>query len=114
VNQDPSMLLPSNSKCGSRMAEYRLTPAAERDLEKIWIHTRQQWGVEQANRYTDTLLMTFAELVQSPKTAPTCEHIRPGYRRRSVERHMIYFRITAYGIAIVRILHDRMDVPRHL
>lgn len=28
--------------------------------------------------------------------------IQPGYRRRSIERHMIYFRITAYGIAIVR------------
>jgi len=27
---------------------------------------------------------------------------------------MIYFRITAYGIVIVRILHDRMDPPRYL
>ncbi len=96
------------------MAEYRLTPAAERDLETIWTHTRQQWGVEQANRYTDTLTAAFAELAQSPKTAPACDQIRPGYRRRSIERHMIYFRITAYGIAIIRILHDRMDAPRHL
>jgi toxin ParE1/3/4 len=46
--------------------------------------------------------------------APACDHIRPSYRRRSVERHMIYFRITDYGIAIIRILHDRMDAPRHL
>jgi len=38
----------------------------------------------------------------------------PGYRRRSVERHMIYFRITTYGIAIIRILHDRMYAPRYL
>jgi len=27
---------------------------------------------------------------------------------------MIYFRITDYGIAIIRILHERMDVTRHL
>jgi len=26
------------------MVEYRLTPAAERDLENIWIHTREQRG----------------------------------------------------------------------
>jgi toxin ParE1/3/4 len=96
------------------MAEYRLTPAAERDLEAIWTFTVQRWGVEQANRYTDFLAAVFAELAQSPKTAPACDHIRHGYRRRSVERHMIYFRITNYGIAIVRILHDRMDAPRHL
>jgi toxin ParE1/3/4 len=96
------------------MAEYRLTPAAERDLESIWIHTRQQWGVEQAHRYIDNLIAVFADLTQSPRTAPACDYIRPGYRRRSVERHMIYFRVTAYGIAIVRILHDRMDAPRQL
>ena len=96
------------------MAEYRLTPAAESDLEMIWNHTRQQWGVEQANRYIDILTTDFSELAQSPKIAPACDHIRPGYRRRSVERHMIYFRITTYGIAVVRILHDLMDAPRHL
>lgn len=96
------------------MAEYRLTPAAEHDLETIWTYTRQRWDVGQANRYTDILTVAFAELAQSPKTAPACDHIRPGYRRRSVERHIIYFRITAYGIAVVRILHDRMDAPRYL
>ena len=95
------------------MAEYRLTPAAERDLETIWHYTRQQWGREQAGRYIDSLIAVFGELAQSPKTAPACNHIRPGYRRRSVERHMIYFRITAYGIAIVRILHDRIDALHH-
>ena len=96
------------------MAEYRLTPAAERDLERIWTDTLRRWGREQANRYTDVLTAVFAELAQLPKTAPAYDQIRPGYRRRSVERHMIYFRITTYGIAIIRILHDRMDAPRHL
>lgn len=96
------------------MAEYRLTPAAEDDLEAIWTYTVQQWGIEQADRYIDFLTAAFAELAQSPKTAPVCDHIRPGYRRQSVERHMIYFRVTKYGIAVIRVLHDRMDAPRHL
>lgn len=96
------------------MVEYRLTPAAEHDLETIWTHTFRQWGVVQANRYTDFLTAAFAELAQSSKIAPACDDIRPGYRRQSVERHMIYFRITNYGIAVVRILHDRMDALRHL
>lgn len=96
------------------MAEYRLSPAAERDLEAIWIYTAQQWSLEQANCYTDRLTRAFTELAQSPKMAPACDPIRPGYRRHGVERHMIYFRITNYGIAIIRILHERMDVPRHL
>jgi toxin ParE1/3/4 len=96
------------------MAEYRLTPAAERDLEAIWIYTFQEWDAAQANRYIYNMTAAFAELAQSPKTAPTCDHIRPGYRRRSVERHVIYFRVTAYGVAIIRVLHDRMDAPRYV
>jgi toxin ParE1/3/4 len=90
-----------------------LAPLLSATLKRSAI-TSDRWGVEQANRYTDILTTIFAELAQSPKTAPACDQIRPGYRRRSVERHMIYFRIMAYGIAIIRILHDRMDAPRHL
>jgi len=108
------MLPHSSGECWPYMAEYRLTPAAERDLEAIWIYTFQRWGVEQANRYIDILTEAFARLSQSPLAAPPCDQIRPGYRRRSVERHVIYVRITAYGIAIVRVLHDRMDALRHL
>ena len=96
------------------MAEYRLTPAAEQDLEAIWMYTVQRWSVEQASRYIDFMTATFTDLSRSPGSAPACDHIRPGYRRRSVEQHMIYFRVTPHGIAIVRILHQRMDAPRHL
>ena len=96
------------------MAEYRLSPAAERDLELIWTYTVRQWGVEQADRYLDFLVAAFDKLADSPKTAPSCEFIRQGYRRWGVERHMIYFRITDYGIVIVRLLHERMDASRHL
>lgn len=91
------------------MAEYRLAPAAERDLEAIWVYTFHEWGSTQANRYIDSITKVFMELAHSPKTAQTCDHIRAGYRRRSVERHMIYFRVMPYGIAITRILHERMD-----
>ena len=69
---------------------------------------------QQAHRYTDALTAAFAELAEAPKSAAACDHIRAGYRRRGVERHVIYFRITVYGIAIVRILHGRMDALRHL
>jgi toxin ParE1/3/4 len=49
-----------------------------------------------------------------PKSAPACDHSRQGYRRRNVERYMIYLRVTDYGIGIICILHERMDAPHHL
>lgn len=96
------------------MAEFRLTPAAERDLENIWGYTRQQWGINQADRYAESLEQAFADLAQAPKIAMSCDHILRGYRCQRVERHKIYFLVTAYGISIVRVLHDRMDAARHL
>jgi toxin ParE1/3/4 len=96
------------------MAEYRLSPAAERDLEGIWKYTYGEWGLEQAELYIDLLAAAFQVLADSPMSAPACDHIRLGYRRRNVERHMIYFRVTDYGVTIIRVLHDRMDAPRHL
>lgn len=98
----------------SASAEYRLSPAAERDLEDIWRYTHEHWGPAQAERYLDALVAAFDALAEAPDSAPACEHIRPGYRRRGVERHVIYFRATPYGIAVVRVLHERMDVGRHL
>ncbi len=91
-----------------------LTPAAERDLAGIWHYSQQQWGVEQAHRYIDVLTASFAALARAPKSAAACDHIRPGYRSRSVERHVVYFKVALHGITVVRVLHERMDAPRRL
>ena len=96
------------------MAEYRLGPRAQRDLDGVFDYTVAQWGLPQALRYTDLIEAACAALAEAPQQAPACAHIRPGYRRRSVEQHVIYFRPTTYGIAVVRILHQRMDAARHL
>ena len=42
-----------------KFAEYRLAPEAKRDLEAIWLYTLEEWGLEQANRYTDELTDVF-------------------------------------------------------
>lgn len=96
------------------MAEYRLSPKAQRDLDGIFDYTVRQWSLPQALRYTDHIEAACADLAQAPQQAQSCAHIRPGYRRRSVENHVIYFRPTSYGIAVIRILHQRMDAVRHL
>ena len=96
------------------MAEYRLSPRAQRDLEAIFDYTAARWGLPQAIRYTDLIEAACADLAEAPQRAQGCAHIRPGYRRRSVEQHVIYFRPTSYGIAVIRILHQRMDAASHL
>ena len=96
------------------MAEHRLSPRALRDLEDLFDYTVVQWGLEQAIRYTDLIESVCAKLAEAPYQGQSCAYIRPGYRRHGVEQHMLYFRPTPYGIAVIRILHQRMDAMRHL
>ena len=95
-------------------AEFRLAPAARSDLEGIWLYGLDKWGIEQADRYIDQLEEKLAWLAENPKLVPACDHIRTGYRSGEVGSHIIYFQITDYGIAVIRILHVRMDEERHL
>lgn len=96
------------------MAEYRLSPRAQRDLEGVFDYTVAEWGLAQAMRYIDLIEAACADLAEAPQQAQGCGDIRSGYRRRSVEQHVVYFRPTRYGIAVIRILHQRMDAGRHL
>jgi toxin ParE1/3/4 len=97
-----------------RTIGFRLSPAAQDDLDGIFDYTVRQWGLEQAVRYTRSIEEACTRLAQTPTLAQDCAYIRPGYRRGVVGRHVIYFRVEDYGIAIIRILHRRMDAPRHL
>ena len=65
-------------------------------------------------RYTQGLEATCADLGEAPTQGQDCSHIRPGYRRRAAAHHFIYHRIMDYGIAVVRILHERMLPSLHL
>ncbi len=96
------------------MAEYRLSPAAQNDLDDIFDYTVRQWGLEQAVSYMQLIENACTTFAQAPAQVQDCGHIRPGYRRGIVEQHAIYFCIEDYGIAVIRILHQRMDTHRHL
>ncbi|MES3078515.1 type II toxin-antitoxin system RelE/ParE family toxin [Sphingomonas faeni] len=64
--------------------------------------------------YTDLIEAACPDLAEAPQQASGCANIRPSYRRRGVEQRVIYFRPTSYGIAVIRILHQRMDAAHHL
>lgn len=96
------------------MAEYRLSPAAQRDLDEIFNYTFRQWGAAQAVGYIDILEAACAKLAETPSQGQDCSYIRAGYRRCHVERHTVYYRVEPFGIAIIRILHHRQNILRHL
>ncbi len=96
------------------MSGFRLRERAKADLRSIGRYTHVTWGREQRNRYLAQLDAAFHLLAQEPQRGRACDDIRPGYRKYHVGRHLIFYRETATGIEIIRVLHDQMDIETHL
>lgn len=84
------------------------------DLEDIWLYSFQNWSLVQADRYHSLLLKEIEFLSLNPKSGKDQSHIRTGYRSTKVKSHIIFFRILEGELEIIRILHERMDIPNRL
>ena len=101
-----------------------LAQGAERDFFNILQWTAEHFGKRQARVYETTLRGALKALEDGPNT-PGCL-VRPdmGYgiislhvaRKGRKGRHFVVFRIRdeANAIGVLRILHDSMDLARHL
>ena len=96
------------------MPGLRLTKQAQEDLRDIGRYTQRMWGREQRNRYLTQIDAALHLIARNPHIGRACDAIRPGYRKYPVGRHIIFYRVTSDAIAIIRILHERMDVDTHL
>ncbi|MGG1948880.1 type II toxin-antitoxin system RelE/ParE family toxin [Trinickia sp. NRRL B-1857] len=97
----------------ARGLQLRLTPLAESDLEDIWRYTFEHWSIDQADRYHRDLVATMAALAQGDKTGRVCT-VRDGYLQYAVGSHIVFYRETETTRDVSRVLHQRMDVDRHL
>lgn len=97
------------------MSRYLLSPAAQADLEQIWDYTYDRWGVDQAEDYLRELRHAIERAAANPQIGRACDEIRLGYRKLAAGSHTLFYRVRAEGgIDVVRVLHQRMDVDRHL
>lgn len=55
-----------------------------------------------------------SHLADGSKRGRQIEQIKPGYLCLSCGSHYIIYKQSAAGIAIIRILHQRMKLSRHL
>lgn len=92
---------------------YRLHPLALADLEDIWSYTASRWSLEQAESYHAAIVAAFEGLSIGSKQGRPSD-VREGYFKYAVGSHLVFYRYSKDGVDIVRILHQRMDVTRHL
>lgn len=92
----------------------RFSPKAKADIDDIWNHSLKEWGVERAEAYIHTIRSVINLMDQFPAMAKNAENIRPGLLKYAVGSHVLFLRISDRSIDVVRILHQRIDYPRHL
>ena len=93
---------------------FKLSLKARSDLTDIWSYSNKRWGYEQADNYVDALYDRFIWLTRNSSVWKQRDDIHEGLYGCNEGRHVIFFRRYDKGIEIVRILHDRMDLHRHL
>jgi toxin ParE1/3/4 len=96
------------------MNKYRLRPAAERDLEGIWLHTLDRWGARSADKYIDDLDDCFALLADNPLACTERGEFTPAVRIHHHRSHLIVYTAESAEITILRVLHQSMDIGHHL
>jgi toxin ParE1/3/4 len=94
---------------------YVLSPRAIEDLSDIWDYSTDRWGADQADRYVRQITATCRDLADNRRKGRDAGDIRAGYFRYAVGSHELFYRYDQEGqMEVVRILHKRMDVERHL
>ena len=96
------------------MSGYVLSVKARSDLEGIWIYSAEHWGIERAERYLRELWVAIESVSENPRRGSSCDAVRAGHFKILIGSHVILYRIRHKKVAVVRILHQRMDIPRHL
>jgi toxin ParE1/3/4 len=97
------------------VSKYVLSPRARADLSEIWDYSAEHWGSAQADRYVRLIAAACSALAAGRITGRKIDAIRPGYVRHPVGSHVVFYRAhRSGGIEIVRLLHRRMDIERHL
>jgi len=114
------------------MSRFILSPVAEQDILSILAWTHQQFGEQTRVRYEALLVQAILDVAGDPgrsgvtRRDEICEkaftyHL--WHSRQNVDksagrirkpRHLLLFRVAEEGVEIGRVLHDSMDLERHL
>ena len=91
-----------------------LSPKARQDIIDILRYTGETWGQAQLLSYRGTLNDALTLLTQRPDVGHSSQDLPASHRLYVVGSHVIIYRPRATDVAIVRILHQRMQIKGNL
>lgn len=87
----------------------RLSERAADDLTAIYDYVADT-NPDAGGRVIKGITAKIKAIAASGLTGVSREHMKPGLRMIAVRNHLVYFRVTASHVFVLRILHGRQDI----
>lgn len=81
---------------------------------EIGRYTQRRWGAQLRTDYLRAMASLFARLAGGETRGRERSDLRAGLWSQPQGSHIAFFRRTANGVEIIRILHQAQDHDRHL
>ncbi|MGF9694875.1 type II toxin-antitoxin system RelE/ParE family toxin [Rhizobium sp. 0TCS1.26] len=91
-----------------------ISPRASADIDEIYDYTEGRWGQDQAEDYTFGIRSVLEEVCRGTRSGKSINEIREGACSLSYRSHYLIYRERSRSVVLIRILHRRMQVARHL
>jgi toxin ParE1/3/4 len=89
-------------------------PAASADIDSIYDYTEENWGDEQAEAYAFGIRDICRTVASGARRGRQISGLKAGYLALAYRSHFVIYRNEDVQIVVVRILHQRMNLSRHL
>jgi toxin ParE1/3/4 len=91
-----------------------LSVKARQDFVDILRYTGEHWGHAQLEAYRDKLSAALGAISRNPQLGSRRDDLPMSHRAYWVGSHVVVYRIMAERLGVVRILHQRMCVIKHI
>lgn len=91
-----------------------LSPRARQDFIEILRYTGETWGQQQLLIYRDKIDQALQAISRDPQIGRRRSDLPATHLSYPIGSHVIVYREQAGGIGVVRILHRRMSLDRHV
>lgn len=96
------------------MNRFILSEAAKNDLQEIYDFGIFKFGHSQAAKYLEGIQVGIEKISKNPDIGRRRNEIKLELFSFPYGSHIIFYRILPDRIRIVRVLHGRRDLPKHL
>ncbi|EIC30076.1 MULTISPECIES: type II toxin-antitoxin system RelE/ParE family toxin [Methylomicrobium] len=91
-----------------------LSPQAEEDFTDILQYTLNTWSEAQTYAYRAILDKALLAIQQYPQIGQVRPELSAAHRLFPAGHHIIVYRVKDNTVYVSRILHERMDITRHI